>query len=82
MKLIPCNINEVMTKMPSMKWLEVFDEFDKSGCDCVEIKEYPHKTVKACCEAARIAIKKYRRNTLHVYTKGDRVFLTNVNLYE
>lgn len=82
MKLVPCENNEVRIRMSTTKWLEVFEEFNKTGCSCVEIKDYPHKTAKNCYESARIAIKRYRLNTLHVYTKGERVFLTNVNLFE
>lgn len=82
MKLVPCEINEVNIRRPVTNWLEVFEEFDKSGRNCVEITDYPHKTAKNCCTSARAAIKHYRLNTLYVYRKGVRVFLTNVKLYK
>lgn len=75
MKLIPYDIDKIERKAKPTMVLGVLEEFVASGEKCVEIVDYPHKTVKSCYETYCKAIKRYHVNNVEICTRKGRVFL-------
>ena len=77
MHFVPAKLNDVRNRSKNTDIRSLLMKIIDSGEECVEIKDYTHKTANSCYSALRARIVKDRLNQLEVVTKGSRVFVIN-----
>ena len=64
MKLVPIETQKIPNVIPQRKGsnYNILVEFQESGLDCVELREYPHKNASSAAVCLSLSIKRFRFN--------------------
>lgn len=54
---------------------KLINEFRDSNYDCVEVKEYPHKTAQSCWNSIKVHLRRNKIYTVQPMLRGNRIFL-------
>ena len=55
----------------------VIEEFIQSGHACVEVENYPHKSIESARVSFWRAAQRYKTPHIKVHTVGDKLYLVN-----
>lgn len=76
MKLVPYDYKKLgKVHGYSTKNVELIEEFESSGLDCVEIVGYRHKDARSCYHSMVNSIKRSRIGGIKCILRNGRVFL-------
>lgn len=81
MTLVPCNIQEA-DRAKERKYTDLYRtlmDFAESGLECMEVKDFSHKTAAYCASSIAAAIKRYHLYNIRAVQRRDRVFLIRDN---
>lgn len=75
MKMISCDISELINHRRRNSNLHIFEEFLASGLECVKLEDHGHKTARYCQTCLCSSRKRYGFHNIGIALRCGEVYL-------